>query len=57
MFDQAIAEADEEFINWVADARNADVIARANGDKSSVHDGGGLLENTKEVAGTEMNPF
>jgi len=50
------AEKDEEFIAWMADARNQEVIAKANGDSPSVHDGGALAPN-KEAASKEDNPF
>ena len=57
-FDAAIAEADQEFITWMADARNQDVIAKANGDKPSVHGGGTLEETaTNTAVTTSENPF
>lgn len=36
-FDSKIVESDEAFATWMADDRNADIIARANGDLPPVH--------------------
>ena len=36
-FDQKLVEASEEFTTWMADARNAEVISRANGDLPAIH--------------------
>lgn len=56
-FDLKEAEKDQEFIAWMADARNQEVIAKANGDSPSVHDGGELKSTTKAPASDEPNPF
>ena len=55
MFDATIAEADQEFIDWMADARNAEVIAKADGKSPCVHAGGSLTES--KPASEEPNPF
>lgn len=55
-YDPAIAEADEEFIAWMADTRNAEVIAKASGEQKSVHDGGTLTDTTSKADVAE-NPF
>ncbi len=54
-FDLEKAEADPEYVAWMADKRNADVIAKANGDSPSVHDGGSL--NVVAKTSSEPNPF
>jgi hypothetical protein len=56
IYDQAIAEVDAEFIAWIADPRNADVIAKANGDSASVHDGGAIASPTTSTEVAD-NPF
>lgn len=53
VFDAEIAEANEEYIAWIADKRNADVIAKASGEQKSVHDGGTIVAPAK----AEPNPF
>lgn len=53
IFDAGIAEANAEYIAWVADKRNADVIAKAGGEQKSVHDGGTIVAPAK----AEPNPF
>ncbi len=55
-YDAAIAEADPEFIAWLADSRNADVISKANGDSACVH-GGGVLVEPAAGGKEESNPF
>ncbi len=55
-FEAETAEKDQEFIDWMADARNQEVIAKANGDAPSVHDGGALTESTTSKE-EEPNPF
>lgn len=61
-YDEKLVEKSAEFKEWIADARNADVIAKANGDSPSVNDGGAIVKPTKEESGdaftsNEPNPF
>lgn len=59
-FDPAIVENSDEFHKWLADSRNADVIAKANGDAPAVHDGGKLEETASQAGGNDEdddNPF
>lgn len=53
-YDEAIVENNEEFLAWIADPRNADVIAKANGDTPAVNDGGVIV---KPVKADEANQF
>jgi len=55
-YDETLVEGAEEFNDWLADKRNADVIAKANGEQPSVRDGGALEETTNNVD-TGKNPF
>lgn len=57
-YDAAIVEASEEFHTWLADARNAEVIAMAQGEKPSVQ-AGGKLGKTVPAADVDTgdNPF
>ncbi len=50
VFDVELVEADTTYQAWLADSRNADMIARANGDAPSVH--GSATGNSSDV-----NPF
>ena len=56
VFDEAIAEADAEYVAWLADKRNADVIAKATGEQKAVHDGGTIVATPKATV-VEDNPF
>lgn len=60
-YDETVVESHPEFLAWVADARNADVIAKASGEKAAVNDGG-KLEKADEGSlldkfASEDNPF
>lgn len=55
-FDEELVEKSEEFKVWIADARNADVLSKANGDSPTVLAGGELVEHSTEV-NEEDNPF
>lgn len=55
-YDQEIVEKSAEFTDWLADKRNADVIAKANGDQPSVHDGG-TVSTTAKSSDDDVNPF
>jgi len=63
VYDEAVVETHPEFLAWLEDARNADVIAKAQGETPAVNDGGALvdaaLEAAKDVADwdEEKNPF
>jgi sensor c-di-GMP phosphodiesterase-like protein len=56
-FDEELVVGDAEFKAWLTDARNADVIAKANGDSPAVHDGGEIAHTTTATADTDVNPF
>lgn len=55
-YDEKLVESNEEFLTWISDERNIDVIAKANGDTPSVNDGGTIAKVAKNEA-TEENPF
>lgn len=48
-FNAETVEADQEFMSWMNDERNTDIISRANGDAATVHGSGD--------ATTEAHPF
>ena len=52
-FDQAIAESDPAFTAWLADERNADILARANGDLPCINGSEVATTSTTQVP----NPF
>jgi hypothetical protein len=52
-YDQTMVEANSEFTAWLADARNTDIIARANGDLPKIH---GTSSASADADGDE-NPF
>lgn len=65
-YDEATVEESAEFHTWLADARNADVIAMANGEKPSMMAGGksntaanplGESANNADDMNEEGNPF
>ena len=57
MYDEKVVENSAEFHNWLADSRNADVIAMANGDKATVAAGGTLEKAASVVDDNEDSPF
>jgi hypothetical protein len=36
-YSESVVESSEEFTTWLADERNADIIAKANGDAPQIH--------------------
>lgn len=54
-FNEEAVENNEEFLAWIADPRNADVIAKANGDKPAVNDGGALDKPSKDETANQFN--
>ena len=36
-YSETVVESSEEFTTWLADQRNADIIAKANGDSPQIH--------------------
>lgn len=57
-YDEAIVDASEEFKAWIADPRNANVLAMASGDKPSVNDGGEVAKKGEtEAYESDANPF
>jgi hypothetical protein len=58
-YDEKKVDKNPEFVAWLADPRNADVIAKASGEAPSVHDGGELVKTEAQanVTGTDDNPF
>lgn len=59
VFDEVKVENDPEFLEWMADERNVDVIARANGDKPSHQDEKNSLREkcNADMASNGVNPF
>lgn len=56
-YDAEIVEKSEEFHRWLADSRNAQVIAKAQGDEPSVNDGGTLAKADNQADTDGDNPF
>lgn len=56
-YDAEIVEKSEEFHNWLADSRNADVIAMASGEKPTMQDGGTLAKAANVQDDNDENPF
>ena len=58
-YDEKKVEGAEQFVAWLEDARNADIIAKANGDSPAVQDGGDLVEPAPKSKGLNGggNPF
>lgn len=58
-FDEVKVENDPEFTAWMADERNVDVIARANGEKLSHQEEKADLQQACDanMASNEANPF
>lgn len=53
-YDQATVESSVEFTNWLADSRNSEVIARANGDVAPVHT---MASTIADAVAGDHNPF
>lgn len=51
-YNQEVAESHEEFLAWMADSRNADIIARASGEAPSIHQ-----PRNAAAAESDANPF
>lgn len=63
VYDESVVENHPEFLAWIADPRNADVIAKASGESAAVNDGGALVKETEsdkvdlDALANEDNPF
>lgn len=56
-YDESLVENNEEFKTWLADKRNAEVIAKANGEVPCVSDGSPLTEAPETSTEEDDNPF
>lgn len=59
-YDEKIVEKHPEFLAWIADERNAEVLAMANGEATCIHAGGTLTKVVKtnsEAVIDEENSF
>lgn len=59
-YNEEVVATHKEFTDWVADTRNSDIIAKAEGDQPCVRDGGTVEKKAKEEKSYDKdapNPF